>query len=199
MITTGMASALMAMSLYPEARYAFEPKEPIDIGQLADAQFGPTLSGSYVRARVALEEKPTLSFRRPGEAERRITALSASTPRFVEYIVPDAGPRFVPPRVVAGRLARVGELGLRHRGLSDDLDALVPGSSANGWVLVDGEDPRGAEWAVALEVVLLGFFAFNAAGVWRIRRRKPVKPIAPKAAADAADEAPDAASAAAAD
>jgi hypothetical protein len=96
-------------------------------------------------------------------------------PRFVEHAVPpDAGARFVPPRLVAGRLSRVGELGLRYRGLAKPLEALVPDASSRGWVIVDGEDPRSMAWVAGVEVLVVGFFVWNVAALARILRRRPV-------------------------
>ncbi len=196
MTVTAAACALLGGSLFSEARYAFEADKPVDIGNLAAAELGPNLVGRYVRARVALEGKPSIAFHRLGETERRIALAapragegSGQVARFVEFAVPrDAGARFVPPRLVAGRLERVGELGLRHRGLSGQLEALAaePGAgsgprapgehsaAARGWVLVDGEEPHAADWAVALELLLAAFFTFNVVSIVRIIRRQPV-------------------------
>ena len=187
MTVTAAAALVLGGSIFSEARYAFEADEPTDVGNFATAELGPALTGRFVRARVAVEGRPALAFHRPGEIERRLSLAapasspggrletSSQGPRFVEYAVPkDAGARFVPPRLVAGRLERVGELGLRHRGLSVPLEAMAAGAGTSGWVLIDGEEPHAADWAVALELILLAFLSFNVASIARIIRKKPV-------------------------
>lgn len=180
MLLVNAALSLTAFgSLYAEARYAFEPAAPVDVGRFATAELSQRLVGRYVRAQVELEGQPAIAFRRLGESERRLVlaanAADAEVPaelRFVEHSVPAAvGMRFVAPRLVAGRLSRVGELGLRYRGLSQPLDSLVVGASSRGWVLVDGEDPKSAAWVAGVAGLAFAFFCFSVGLLFRIFRK----------------------------
>lgn len=169
LIVAAGVSLIFAGSLYAEARYAFESSKPVELGAFATADLSQAIAGRYVRAEVNLDGKESVAFRRIGESEHRI-AMAASVlppgssgsplaPRFVEHSVPSGlEGRFVPPKLVAGRLSRVGELGLRYRGLSMPLEALAANAATQGWVLTDGEDPKSAAWIAGLEVVLVIFF-----------------------------------------
>jgi hypothetical protein len=42
---------------------------------------------------------------------------------------------------------------------------------AGAWLLVDGESPAQARWAVALVVLFAGFAAWNALAIARLARR----------------------------
>jgi hypothetical protein len=173
LVLTAILALIAGISLYPEARYAFEPDKPLEIGALATAELSASLAGRYVRARVELAGKPAVAFHRFGESERRI-ALASQGPRFVEYAVPEgAGARFVPPDLVAGRLSRVGELGLRYRGLSRPLEGLAPDAATRGWVLVDGEEPKAAAWVAGVFALVAAFFLFCVVSLVRILRKRP--------------------------
>ncbi len=185
MFVTALASALMAVSLAPEALYALEGDDAVDLGELATAKLDASWSGRYVRATASLDGAQPISFRRVGEpGERRIAAvpLSAVGPRLVDYAVPprERGARFMPPTQLSGRLERVPELGLRHRGLARAVGALTGGRFGESWLLVDGDDPKSSRWTLALEALLLAFFAFNAGGILRILRRVPAAKAASK-------------------
>lgn len=180
LVVGAFCSLFVGLSLYPEARFAFEGQEPTDIGAFSTAELPAHLEGRYVRARVDLAGQPGLAFHRLGEGERRLvqTAPDAApkdaAPRFVEHAVPaSAGAQFLPPRLVAGRLSRVGTLGLRHRGLARPLERAVHDSSRRGWVIVDGESPHASRWVAGLEALVLAFFVWNVVSVARIVRRRP--------------------------
>ncbi|MBM4360306.1 MAG: hypothetical protein FJ096_19545 [Deltaproteobacteria bacterium] len=180
LVVGAFASLLVALSLYPEARYALTPRDPVELGSFAKAELGGAVEGRYVRAEVQLAGQPGLGFHRIGEGERRLVRTAPSeprrdtAPRFVEHAVPaGAGARFLPPRIVAGRLSRVGELGLRHRGLARPLEGLVPEASSRGWVIVDGEAPRSAAWVMGVEAMVFGFFVWNVVSLARILKRRP--------------------------
>jgi hypothetical protein len=67
---------------------------------------------------------------------------------------------------------RFGQAGPRHRGLASALGATtherVP---ADAWLLVDGEGPEAAQWALVLVLAFLGFAAWNTAAIVRIVRK----------------------------
>jgi len=78
----------------------------------------------------------------------------------------------VPPTELHGRLVRFDATGPRHRGLrgaiAERTGTPVP---ANAWLLVDGEAPEQARWAVALVAMFLAFAMWNAAAIARLIRR----------------------------
>jgi hypothetical protein len=173
---TALCAALLATALLPEAIYAFRKNEPVDAGRLLAAELSP-LAGRYVRARVAIDEAAAVRYRRFGEPGERRMVLAGQgpegEPRFVDYPVPEPGPRFIPPTLVAGRLTRVSELGVRYRGLAAELERLAPHSATTGWVLVDGADPEGAHWTIGIELLLVAFFAFNVVSIVRLVGKAP--------------------------
>jgi hypothetical protein len=173
--TSALGAAALGWSIWPEARYGMLTGPPLELGLLTSASLGPAQAGRYARALVEPHAGVAVSFRRLGEdgTSRVVLVTATPEPRFVEYRVPGAvaGPRFVPPTIVAGRLARVYDLGARHRGLRGALDRLVGGSTANGWVLLDGEDPDADNWVVCLLGLLAVFVAWNLVGIYRVARR----------------------------
>ncbi|MSP26479.1 MAG: hypothetical protein EXR75_15285 [Myxococcales bacterium] len=188
MFVTAVSSALMAMSLAPEALYSLADREAVELGDLGAAKLDSTWSGRYVRATAELQPSAHVAFKRVGEpGERRLGAvlladagplagavpLANAGPRLVDYAVPpsERGARFVPPTLLRGRLERLPELGLRHRGIARAVMPLTGGKVGDAWVLVDGSDPASSRWALGLEAVLLAFFAFNAGGIVLILRR----------------------------
>ena len=78
----------------------------------------------------------------------------------------------MPPQLVAGRLTRVADLGVRFQGVRGVL-AEAGGVQAGDWVLVDSETPSAVGWVLGLEVLLLLFVGFNLISVVRVLR--PVK------------------------
>jgi hypothetical protein len=40
----------------------------------------------------------------------------------------------------------------------------------DAWLLIDGETPSGTRWVLGVAVLLLGFAAFNVAGIVRLAR-----------------------------
>jgi hypothetical protein len=83
---------------------------------------------------------------------------------------------FVPPGAFVGRLVPVAGAGLRFAALdeaaSDMGTAPLPGDA---WLLVDGETPESTSWAVGVVVLLVGFVAFNAWGLFQLLR--PVRSV----------------------
>lgn len=170
MAVTGLLSLLLAFSLRHEARFATERSRAVDLGGFTEATELAAHDGGYVRVRVALTDRPTAVFERALESTRyRVSQVAPE--RWVVYPVPPQldGPRFVPPSLVAGRLVRVEDLGVRFRGVEAQM-AQLGGGTASGWVLVDGEDPFTMGWVLALEALLVAFAAFNLLSLVRLLR-----------------------------
>ena len=81
--------------------------------------------------------------------------------------------RYVPPATFAGRLVRFASAGPRHRGLARIRSRSSPGSRCpeGAWLVVDGEGPAQARWAVALVALFAGFAAWNALAIARLVRK----------------------------
>lgn len=177
MAMTALAAALLAWGLAGEARYGLGENKALDLGLLATAELGEQHEERYVRARAMLDGTMAADFRRPFEPNGYRIALAkagtAGDARWVVYSVPPAmaGPRLVSPTLVAGRLARVADLGPRYRGLAASLKDLTGVDQSAAWVLVDGANPQGASWVVGLEVMLLVFLAFAATSIVLVLRR----------------------------
>lgn len=170
MAVTGLLSLLLAFSLRHEASFATERSAAVELGAFVESSELAAHDGDFVRVRVALADQPTAVFERALESTRyRVTQVAPE--RWVIYPVPPQldGPRFVPPSLVAGRLVRVSDLGVRFRGVKAEM-AELGGGTASGWVLVDGEDPYTMGWVLALEALLISFAAFNLLSLARLLR-----------------------------
>jgi hypothetical protein len=172
MAACALAAGLLAWSLLPEARFVLREPDLVDVGRLADAELRAGEEGSFARAGVAVQDAQTVSFRRTLDPGSWRVARDGEG-RWVAYLVPDevAGPRFVPPALVAGRLVRVSEAGVRFRGLEAALERVSGKDEAESWLLVDGEDPNDMSWVLGLEALLAAFVIFNLAGMARLLRR----------------------------
>ncbi|MCA9623419.1 MAG: hypothetical protein KC731_30570 [Myxococcales bacterium] len=178
MLVTAAFALWLASSLWGEASFAFRAPHAEQVGILEQSDLGGKVGG-FVRGYAHLSGKPSASYRRPFERSAfRVARASAAgkTPAvWVVYAVPAAldGPRFVPPQLVAGRLTRVGDLGVRFRGLASALADLEGGAAAEDYVLLDGETPDALGWVVGLVALLLAFVLFNVASVIRVLRPLP--------------------------
>jgi hypothetical protein len=175
MAATGLVAAALAWSLSGDARYALSSDEPVDIGAFAEADLAAH-RGRYVRATVDLAparpegSASSVGFRRPLETDERRLARAADG-RWLIYRVPEAlaGPRFVPPRLVSGRLLHAQDFGVRFAGLDD---ALVDagGRPESAFVLIDDETPRAVSWLLGVEIMMLIFAGWCALSVVQLTR-----------------------------
>lgn len=162
MVVSGLVAGVLAYSIHDDATYALGEQQAIELDALAEAPVEQH-DNSYVRARVNLAE-PATRFSRPLEqAEYRLA--KAGTDRWVIYAKPEgyAEQRFLPPKLVAGRLVRAADLGARFGSVSRT-------TGGQAWVVVDGDAPHGATWLLGLEAMLLGFVLFNLGGVITVLR-----------------------------
>ncbi len=181
MLLTAALASWLAFSVAPEASYVLRAPAATDVGILPAADLAAH-DGDFVRGYAKLDGVPTASYRRPLEAGSYRVGLAGAPSGagvraervWVIYRVPAAhdGPRFVPPQLVAGRLTRVADLGVRFQGVRGVL-AEAGGVQAGDWVLVDSETPSAVGWVLGLEVLLLLFVGFNLISVVRVLR--PVK------------------------
>ena len=172
---TVAASLAMTVTLLRDAAYALSPSTAADLGDLRVASPAAAGANRYVRAQGLLGGVGSMRYERPFEADSyRIAPVAGRPDIWVEVRVPagQESSRFVPPSSFAGRLVPFAAAGPRHRGLESAIQSTtreaVPGGS---WLLVDGETPERARWAVALIVLFLGFAAWNAAAMARLVRK----------------------------
>ncbi len=172
---TAVASLAMVVSLARDAAYAFVSPSPVDLGELKNAPQGALAPNTYVRARGMLGAAGAIRYERPfAEDSFRVAPVAGRPDVYVEVSVPagEETSRYVPPAEFHGRLVRFDAAGPRHRGLRGAI-AERTGSAVpeRAWLLVNGEPPDHARWAVALVALFLSFALWNIAAILRFSRR----------------------------
>lgn|GEM_PF-546888 len=172
---TAIAAGWMSLLLLGEARYALTPKQLTDVADLATLSPTADLDNRYVRATGLLGTTGAIRYGRAAEGDSfRLAPVAGNNKIWVEIRVPEGfeGPRFVPPTNFAGRLVRFEKAGIRHARLPESVRAQTEQQvPENAWVLIDGSSPRASRWAVALVVLFIGFFLWNAAAIARVLGR----------------------------
>jgi hypothetical protein len=175
MAATVLASAAMVASLAGDAAFAFAPAGPTDLGDLRTAPADALVANSYVRGEAMLGGAGAIRFEHPFESDwYRLAPVAGRPDVWVELRVPEkvASDRFVPPTSFAGRLVRFDAAGPRHRGLASSIKDLTYTQVPPGaWILVDGEAPSHARWAVALVALFAAFAVWNAVAIVRLVRK----------------------------
>jgi len=164
LLLVALTASGMVYALRGEARYALTPRTDVDVGDLNALATVKTDDNRYVTAHGSLGGALAVRFERPFEGDSyRVSPVMGRRDLWVEVRVPagtESG-RYVPPTSFTGRLVRFDASGLRHRGLEGAVSSLTGGSiPAEARLLVDGESPEGARWALGLA----GLFAMFA--VW---------------------------------
>lgn len=167
---TAAASLAMCAALARDAAFAFASNHAAELGDLNRAPAGAFAENALVRGEGLVGAAGGIRYERPFESDSyRLVPLAGRSDLWVELRIPagqESG-RWVPPSSFEGRLVRFDRAGLRHRGLGGVADA-VPGGA---WLLVDGETPERARWAVTLVAIFLGFAVWNAIGIARLLRK----------------------------
>jgi hypothetical protein len=172
---TAIASLAMAAALRADAAYAFRSSIPIDLGDLREASPASLTDDRFVSAHAMLGAAGAIRFERPFEGDTyRLSPVAGRGDVWVEVRVP-AGTengRYVPPSQFRGHLTRFRAGGLRNRGLAAAVESATGQSVPTpAWLLVDGETPNDATWAVGLVALFVGFALWNLAAIARIVRR----------------------------
>lgn len=172
------AALAMAFVLRRDVAYALAGGQAgVTLGDLATARAEGLASAEnrLVRAEGLLGAAGGIRYERPFvEDSFRTVPVAGRNDIWVDVRVPagQENGRWEPPRTFVGRLVRMSAAGPRHRGLATAIEAAtherVP---AGAWLLVDGEDPDGARWAVVLAALFLGFALWNAVAIARIVRK----------------------------
>jgi len=175
MAITALASLVMVGALARDAAYAFVAENAVDLGDLKGAPASAFAANAFVQARGILGAAGAIRFERPFiEDSFRVAPVAGRPDIYVEVRVPmgEETSRYVPPSEFRGRLVRFDAAGPRNRGLRSAIaertgTPVPPGA----WLLVDGEAPDHARWAVALVALFLAFALWNIGAIARLVRR----------------------------
>jgi hypothetical protein len=172
---TAVASLAMVASLARDAAYAFAAPSALDLGELKSAPISAFGPNAFIQARGLLAAAGAIRYERPLAADSfRVAPVAGRPDVYVEVRVPagEESSRFVPPSDFRGRLVRFDDAGPRHRGLrraiAERTGTPVP---AGAWLIVNGEAPDHARWAVALVALFAAFALWNAAALARLTRK----------------------------
>jgi hypothetical protein len=172
---TAIASCLMTLALRGDVAYALSASAPISLGDLRDVNPGAIADNRFVQGQGALGAAFAVRFERPFEGDTyRVSPVAGRRDVWVEVRVPagEENGRYIPPTTFAGRFIRFEDAGPRHRGLANAIAATTGQAvPAGARVLVDGEAPADARWAVALGALFLGFALWNVAAIAKFVRR----------------------------
>lgn len=171
---TALGAASMVFALRTEATYSLKGGPPKDLGDLTHWAPDGTQENQWVRAEGPLGTEGAIRYARPLDGDSfRLAPVAGNDKIWVEVRVPAGleGPHFVPPGSFVGRLIPMSRAGLRHSGLSDEITRITSQTMAPGaWLLVDGESPSGARWALGLVSLFVGFVGFSLFGLYRLLR-----------------------------
>jgi hypothetical protein len=172
-----VASCAMAAALRGDVEYALSSSSPASLGDLraTPADMLARSENRFVRAEGMLGAAGGIRYERLFAADTfRTLPVAGRGDVWVDIRVPTGteGGRWQPPLTMTGRLVRLDDAGPRHRGLEAAIEQAThvpvpPGA----WLLVDGEDPRGALWAVLLAAVFAGGAVWNGLALARLVRR----------------------------
>ena len=175
-----LAALLATLSLFREVAYALAGDSAAGLGDLrvAPATVLLTNENRPVRGDGMLGAAGGIRYERPfvDGSFRTLPVAGRAEPfdMWVEVRVPPGqeNGRWEPPRTFAGRLVRLDAAGPRHRGLRAAIEQATQQRVPKGaWLLVDGEDPADARWAIVLSLLFLGFVGWNVTAAARILRR----------------------------
>jgi hypothetical protein len=171
------AALAMAAALRGDVAYALSRHTPASLGDLrtATAEALAESENRYVRAEGMLGVAGGIRYEHLFvEDTFRTLPVAGRSSVWVDLRVPagQENGRWEPPASLSGRLVRFDEAGPRHRGLeaaiAQSTQVPVPGGA---WLLVDGEAPQDARWAVVLAALFVGCAAWNAIAIGRILRK----------------------------
>jgi hypothetical protein len=180
LLVAALAALLATASLLREVAYALAGGTPAGLGDLRGVTDAALTANENrpVRGEGMLGAAGGIRYERPFvEGSFRTLPVAGRAEPFdmwVEVRVPSGqeNGRWEPPRAFAGRLVRLDAAGPRHRGLRAAIEQATHERIPRGaWLVVDGEDPADARWAIVLSVLFLGFVGWNVAATARILRK----------------------------
>jgi hypothetical protein len=172
---TALASVAMVLALRVDAAYAFRSPTPTDLGDLRTAPAASFEANRLVHAEAMLGAAGAIRYEHPFEGDSyRVSPVAGRHDVWVEVRVPAGAEnaRYVPKGSFTGRLVPLDSAGPRHRGLAASVASATGEAVPEGaWLLVDGEQPADAKWAVALVALFAGFALWNGVAIARLVRR----------------------------
>jgi hypothetical protein len=175
LVFTAAASLAMVVALQKDATYAFGAAHPVELGDLGAAPAGALVENGFVHGTAMLGAAHAIRYERPLVSDSfRLMPVAGRPNVWVEVRVPAGAEniRYVPASQFTGRLVRFDAAGPKHRGLAsavrDATGQQVPEAS---WLLVEGEAPTSARWAVMLVAMFLGFAMWNLSITAKLLRR----------------------------
>lgn len=175
LVFTALASLAMVFALRRDAAFAFGDAHPRDLGDLGSAPAAAFVENGYVQGTAMLGAAHAIRYERPLVSDSfRLMPVAGRPDVWVEVRVPSGAEniRYVPPSQMSGRLVRFEAAGPKHRGLASAVrDATGQQVPENAWLLVEGDAPASARWAIALVVMFLGFAMWNLGVTAKLLRR----------------------------
>ena len=174
-----LAALALAFALRIDVLYALGAGRPATLGDLHGAS-DVVLDGhvnSFVSGDALLGAAGGLRYERPLRDDTfRALPVAGRNDLWVEVRVPagQENGRWEPPRSFEGHLERLDAADPSHRGLAAAIEEATALRVPRGaFLLVDGEDPSHARWAILLASIFLGFAAWNVLGIAHLVRRLP--------------------------
>jgi hypothetical protein len=165
LVFTAFASLAMVVALRQDAAYAFASAQPADLGDLGAAPATAFVENGFVRGSAMLGAAHAIKYERPLVSDSfRLMPVAGRPNVWVEVRVPAGAEniRYVPPSQFTGRLVRFDSAGPKHRGLASAIrDATGQEVPESSWLLVEGDAPTGARWAIMLVAMFFGFAIWN--------------------------------------
>jgi hypothetical protein len=180
LVLAAAAALAMLFALRHDITYALVSRTPADLGDLrvAEARELEAHDNRLVRAEASLGAAGGIRYERLlSAATFRAVPVAGRPDLWVELRVPagDESGRWEPPRQFAGRLVRFERAGPRRRGLASAIEHATHERPTSGaWLLVDGENPADAGWALVLATAFLGFAVWHITAAARMIRKVPV-------------------------
>jgi hypothetical protein len=148
-------------------------RAPRELGRADRVSVGSLEENEYVTLEAMPLAAGAVRFRRLArDGTFRIYPLAGQPKIFVERFTPEGqGTAREEHGVYTGRMIRFARAGGSYRSVGAYFEQqLGTPVDEEAWLLVDGEAPGDRYWTAALYAVLVAFFLFNAAMLWRYSR-----------------------------
>jgi hypothetical protein len=175
LLLAAVASLLMAFALRREVAFVFEASTPTELQDIGAAPATLFRENTYVSGHAMLGVAHAIRYERAFVGQSfRLMPVAGRPDVWVEVRIPEGQEtsRFVPPSRFAGRLIHFDSAGPRHRGLASAVrDATGERVPPGTWLLIDGDAPSDARWALILVAVLIAFAVWNIVVMTKLVRR----------------------------
>jgi hypothetical protein len=173
LLLSAVSALALAFALRAEAGFALNGGAGArELGELRAQTLAPGQSVSFV-ATFAANGATQMDRSLTSGSERVVPVLGREDVWVVMRTneLPQTG-RFVPVRAVQGHVVPLYAPGLRYRGTADAIGAALGKAPPSAAVLViDGEEPSNARWALFVVLACVGFALWNAFTAFRLLKR----------------------------